>query len=78
MNENEYFDARDRLMKVTDEFKRAVCKSRSISLDELEAMSDSDSKIKKIYKKAGKFIRSKTFTLACIIKALKIVITKRH
>ena len=71
----EHFEARDRLMKVTDEFKRAVCKSRSISLDELEAMSDS--KFKKIYKKAWKFIRGKTFKLACIIKALKIVITTR-
>ena len=71
----EYFEARDRLMKVTDEFKRAICKSRCISLDELEAMSDS--KLKKICKKAWKFIHSKTFTLVRIIKALKIVITTR-
>lgn len=75
MNENEYFEARDRLMKMTDEFKRAVCKSRSISLDELKAMGDS--KFKKIYKKAWKFIHSKTFKPVCIIKALKIVITTR-
>lgn len=72
----EYFETRDRLMKVTDEL-RAVCKSRGISLDELEAEAMSDSKLKKICKKAWKFIHSKTFTLVRIIKALKIVITTR-